>query len=147
MTHLFTHFPCFAFSRSNFIRVYNCTSGELNPVIWKDYGLATLKYARKNPTKYVMLYPNFSYRTNRVIHTFYELFYHFLPAIFFDVLLRFKGTKPFLLKIAKRYKAAADTGNINREMITEGVCCTAWQKPSVIISLNIKQKGEFHSLS
>lgn len=98
--------------RSNSIRVFNCTSGELNPVIWRDYGLATLKYARKNPTKYVMLYPNFSYRTNRVIHTFFEVFYHFLPAFLFDVVLRLKGTKPFLLKIAKRYKAAADTGII-----------------------------------
>ncbi|KAJ6637081.1 putative fatty acyl-CoA reductase [Pseudolycoriella hygida] len=98
------------FKPSNSIRVYNCTSGELNPVIWQDYGLATLKYARKNPTKYVMLYPNFTYRTNRVVHTFYELFYHFLPAFVFDVLLRLQGTKPFLLKIAKRYKAAADTG-------------------------------------
>lgn len=100
-------------SRSNSIRVYNCTSGELNPVIWQDYGQATLKYSRKNPTKYVMLYPNFSYRTNRVIHTFYEWFYHFLPAILFDVLLRLRGTKPFLFKIAKRYKAAADTGTVH----------------------------------
>lgn len=63
-----------------------------------------------------MLYPNFSYRTNRAIHTFYEMFYHFLPAMLFDVLLRLKGTKPFLLKIAKRYKAAADTGIIGCEI-------------------------------
>lgn len=96
--------------RSNSIRVYNCTSSSLNPVMWRDHGLATLKYARKNPTKYMMLYPNFCFRTNRIIHTFYEWFYHFLPAMMFDVLLRLQGTKPFLLKIAKRYKAAADTG-------------------------------------
>lgn len=70
----------------------------------------TLKYARENPTKYVMLYPNFSYRTNRTVHRFFELFFHFLPALLYDVYLKYAGMKPILYTIAKRYKAAADTG-------------------------------------
>lgn len=82
----------------------------MNPVIWEDYGRMTLKYARKNPSKYVMLYPNFSYRTNRVVHRFYELFFHFLPALLYDIYLKYAGMKPILYNIAKRYKAAADTG-------------------------------------
>lgn len=57
-----------------------------------------------------MLYPNFSYRTNRFIHRIYEIFLHFLPAILYDCLLKIKGKKGILFKIAKRYKTAADTG-------------------------------------
>lgn len=90
--------------------MYNCTSGQLNPVVWSDYGRMTLKYARQFPSKYVLLYPNFAYRTNRTVHRFYELFFHFLPAIGYDLLLRSKGLKPMLFAIAKRYKTAADTG-------------------------------------
>lgn len=82
----------------------------MNPVIWSDYGRMTLKYARQFPSKYVLLYPNFTYRTNRLVHRFYELFFHFLPAIGYDLLLRHKGLKPMLFNIARRYKTAADTG-------------------------------------
>lgn len=96
--------------RTNKIRVYNCTSGQLNPIRWSKYGQLTLKYVREFPSKYVMLYPNFSFRTWRPVHMFYEQFFHFLPAICYDLLMRVKGLKPICFTIAKRYKAAADTG-------------------------------------
>ncbi len=99
-----------SFSRTNDIKVYNCTSGQINPVYWKEYGELTMKYGRKNPSKYVMLYPQFSYRTNRVIHFLYETFLQFLPALIFDVFMRIQGRKPIMFKIAKRFKAAGDTG-------------------------------------
>lgn len=70
----------------------------------------TLNYARRYPSKYVLLYPNFTYRTNRFVHRCYELLLHFLPAIGYDLLLRYRGLKPLLFNIAKRYKTAADTG-------------------------------------
>lgn len=92
------------------INVMNCTSGQINPVIWHDYGRITEKWARINPSKYVMLYPKFSYRTNRVIHWFFEIFMHFLPALIFDLVIRIQGGKPIMFKIAKRLKSAADTG-------------------------------------
>lgn len=51
-----------------------------------------------------------SYRTNRFVHFFYEIFLHFLPAYLYDFVLRYQGIKPIMFKIAKRYKTAADTG-------------------------------------
>ncbi|XP_039450326.1 putative fatty acyl-CoA reductase CG5065 [Culex pipiens pallens] len=99
-----------AMTISNPIRVYNCTSGSVNPIKWYKYGEITQKYAVKNPTKYVMLYPGFQYRTNRVVHKIVELFLHFLPAYFFDLILRAQGSKPIMAKIAKRFQKAADTG-------------------------------------
>lgn len=56
------------------------------------------------------MYPNMKYRTNRFVHFFYEIFLHFLPAYLYDFVLRYKGMKPIMFKIAKRYKVAADTG-------------------------------------
>lgn len=38
------------------------------------------------------------------------MFLHFLPAYLYDFVLRYKGMKPIMFKIAKRYKMAADTG-------------------------------------
>lgn len=101
------------FSRSNSIRVYNCTSGQINPIKWNEYGNITVKYAKKNPSKYVMLYPGFSYRTNRTMHRIIELIYHFAPAYVFDMILRVQGAKPIMAKIAKRFQMAADTGELS----------------------------------
>nr|XP_029709727.1 putative fatty acyl-CoA reductase CG5065 [Aedes albopictus] len=99
-----------AMTMSNPIRVYNCTSGPINPIKWYKYGEITQKWAIKNPTKYVMLYPGFQYRTNRIIHKIVELFLHFLPAYLFDIVMRMQGSKPIMAKIAKRFQKAADTG-------------------------------------
>lgn len=77
---------------------------------WETCRRKVLHYSRIYPSKYVMLYPNFKYRTNRFVHFFYEIFLHFLPAYLYDFVLRYNGKKPIMFKIAKRYKAAADTG-------------------------------------
>ncbi|XP_058816569.1 putative fatty acyl-CoA reductase CG5065 isoform X2 [Topomyia yanbarensis] len=95
---------------SDSIRVYNCTSGSVNPIKWHEYGDITEKWSVKNPTKYVMLYPGFRFRTNRILHKIVELFLHFLPAYLFDIVMRAQGTKPIMAKIAKRFQKAADTG-------------------------------------
>ncbi|XP_044739879.1 putative fatty acyl-CoA reductase CG5065 [Chrysoperla carnea] len=99
-----------AFNRSNTMRVYNCTSGQLNGVSWAEFGEMTKKYAIMNPTKYVTFYPGFTYRTNRIVHKFCEIFCHMIPAFVLDILLRVQGGKPIMLKIAKKFKAAAKTG-------------------------------------
>lgn len=103
-------FFLFVFYRSPKIRVYNCISGQLNKLNWETCRRKVLKYSRIYPSKYVMMYPNFSYRTNRVVHFLYEIFLHFLPAYLYDFVLRYKGMKPIMFKIARRYKTAADTG-------------------------------------
>lgn len=99
-----------SFTRTNTIPVYNCTSGQINPFKWSELADGIMKYARKNPTKYMMMYPNYKYTTNLFVHWLYEIFLHYLPAIIFDFMLRMQGKKPFMYKIAKRFKLAADTG-------------------------------------
>jgi alcohol-forming fatty acyl-CoA reductase len=99
-----------SFMRTSEIPVYNCTSGQLNPFKWHELADGIKKYARKNPTKYVMMYPDYTYRTNLFVHWLYEIFLHYLPSIIFDCMLRMQGKKAFMFKIAKRFKLAADVG-------------------------------------
>lgn len=79
---------------SNSVQVYNCTSGKLNPVHWHEFGRLTQNQAVDTPTKHAQWYPGFSFRTNRVIHKFCEIFFHFFPAYVVDLLLRAQGQKP-----------------------------------------------------
>lgn len=94
----------------NEVVVYNCISGQRNPILWKEMNDKIVKHARKNPSKYISMYPKFRYTTNRSIHFLYEIFLHFFPAFLTDLVLRMQGKKPIMLKISKRFKVAADTG-------------------------------------
>lgn len=57
-----------------------------------------------------MLYPNFTFRTNYVIHKIIEAFLHLLPAYVFDIILRLQGKKPIMMKIARKFQKAGETG-------------------------------------
>lgn len=98
-----------SFSKLNEISVYNCTSGQINPITWQELGDFIVTHARDYPSKYLMLYPEFSYRTVRLIHWFYVIFLQFLPAILFDILLRVQGKPPMMLKLAQRMRLASNT--------------------------------------
>ncbi|XP_050678171.1 putative fatty acyl-CoA reductase CG5065 [Leptidea sinapis] len=90
--------------------VYNVTSGSIAPLQWGHFTRLCVKWARENPTKYVMWYPNFSFTESRLLNTFWELSCHFLPAFLYDLLLRAQGRKPIMMKLARRFKMAAATG-------------------------------------
>ncbi|XP_013176198.1 PREDICTED: fatty acyl-CoA reductase 1-like [Papilio xuthus] len=90
--------------------VYNVTSGSINPLQWGQFTRLCIKWARENPTKYVMWYPNFSFTESRFMNTFWEISCHFLPAFLYDVLLRAQGRKAIMMKLARRFKMAAATG-------------------------------------
>lgn len=80
--------------RSNTMRVYNCTSGQINEITWKRFGDLTQRYSIEYPSKYVHLYPGFSYRTNRIMHWIYSTLFHILPACVIDVFLYCTKNKP-----------------------------------------------------
>ncbi|KAI5640430.1 male sterility protein domain-containing protein [Phthorimaea operculella] len=90
--------------------VYNVTSGSINPLQWGQFTKLCLKWARENPTKYVMWYPNFAFTESRFMNTFWEISLHFLPAFLYDMLLRAQGRKAIMMKLARRFKMAAATG-------------------------------------
>ncbi|XP_066593728.1 putative fatty acyl-CoA reductase CG5065 isoform X2 [Prorops nasuta] len=92
------------------IRVYNCTSSTYNPVRWREWGQLTQKHAVESPSKYVMWYPGFTFRTNKFIHKLVVALFHFLPAFIIDLILRFQGGKPKMFKITKKTDRAAQVG-------------------------------------
>ncbi|XP_063545675.1 putative fatty acyl-CoA reductase CG5065 [Cydia strobilella] len=90
--------------------VYNVTSGSVSPLQWGAFTRLCVKWARENPTKYVMWYPNFSFTESRFLNTFWEVTCHLLPAFLYDVLLRAQGRKAIMMKLARRFQMAAATG-------------------------------------
>nr|CAD7200385.1 unnamed protein product [Timema douglasi] len=96
--------------RPNTLRVYNCTSGGMNPVRWEEFGQLTHRHACVYPTSHVMWYPGFTFRTNRLIHKICESLFHFFPAFVVDLILRLQGSKPIMMKISQRFQIAAKTG-------------------------------------
>ncbi|XP_063392475.1 putative fatty acyl-CoA reductase CG5065 [Cydia fagiglandana] len=90
--------------------VYNVTSGSISPLQWGAFTRLCVKWARENPTKYVMWYPNFSFTESRFLNTFWEVTCHLLPAFLYDVLLRAQGRKAIMMKLARRFQMAAATG-------------------------------------
>ncbi|XP_050452817.1 putative fatty acyl-CoA reductase CG5065 isoform X1 [Cataglyphis hispanica] len=99
-----------AMQRTDTIRIYNCTSSALHPITWREFGCLTKKHAIESPSKYVMWYPDFTFRTNKFIHTIIVAMLHFLPAFIVDLVLRVRGYKPIMMKITKRFERAAKTG-------------------------------------
>lgn len=81
-------------SRSNSMRVYNCTSGTFNPITWKKFGELTQKYALEYPSKHVTWYPGFTYRMNRTVHALYATLFHTIPAAILDAYLYCTGQQP-----------------------------------------------------
>ncbi|XP_072758219.1 putative fatty acyl-CoA reductase CG5065 isoform X2 [Anoplolepis gracilipes] len=96
--------------RNDTIRIYNCTSSTLHPITWREFGYLTKKHAIESPSRYVMWYPNFTFRTNKFIHFIIVTMCHFLPAFIIDLILRVKGCKPIMMKITKRFEHAAKNG-------------------------------------
>lgn len=96
-------------SRPN-LKIYNCTSGQMNPITWKRLGDLTLKWTREYPSKYCILYPKFKYRENYQIHDFLTFFQHTIPAVGLDILLRIKNQKPIFYKLARKFQNACWDG-------------------------------------
>ncbi|XP_043290160.1 putative fatty acyl-CoA reductase CG5065 [Venturia canescens] len=99
-----------AMGRNNKIMVYNCTSGSFNPVTWARFKDLTQKHAVVSPSKHVLWYPGVTFRTNEFMHKLMAAMLHQLPAFIVDLMLRFQGGKPMMMKVSKRFERAAKVG-------------------------------------
>lgn len=61
---------------------------------WREYGKLLKKHAIQNPSKYVMWYPGFTFRTNKFLHAILSTALHVMPAFVLDLLIRIQGGKP-----------------------------------------------------
>jgi len=80
------------------IAVYNCSTGDHNPLTWKTFNDICEVAWRANPTKDMLWYPTFRCQSNYVLHQLSALFYHYVPAYILDTLARVTGKKPQLVR-------------------------------------------------
>lgn len=79
---------------SNEVKIYNCVSGEQNPITWHEFVTKCTQSALKNPLERTVWYPNPICRTNRTTHAIHEYFAHTIPALVYDGVASLTGKKP-----------------------------------------------------
>jgi len=84
--------------------IYNCNSGTLNPVIWRDHNVFTMKGAEIDPVKKPTLlqWPSFTFYRNRNVFYFFDFFQHRIPAAIYDFFRKLRGKRPLMEKIWRR---------------------------------------------
>jgi hypothetical protein len=79
--------------------VYNCTSGQFNPITWTeflcDYMLDTRKYVKYKPA---LRRPRFTLHRSKLVNSVHEFFSQSLFGNLVDPLLVISGRKPMLRK-------------------------------------------------
>ncbi|XP_067131275.1 putative fatty acyl-CoA reductase CG5065 [Centruroides vittatus] len=89
---------------SEAIPVYNCISGNRNPLDWLKWMQITKKNAWIYPSQKNRFYPRFNIHYKYYWHQFCVLIEHILLAYFVDVLSVAMGKKPWLFNIHKKMK-------------------------------------------
>lgn len=82
------------FISSKDLRVVNCNSGGRNGITYREFLDRIVKYARKYPSKYTLLYPSVSVQLNPIAHGLRQAFHSYLPAYVCDFRSRLMGRKP-----------------------------------------------------
>jgi len=78
---------------SNVLKVFNCTSGAINPVTWGQMRVLLMHYSLTMPSKYVQWYPHVTIRMNQFMHSAHERVCQYLPALLADSILPLIGYK------------------------------------------------------
>ncbi|XP_015432264.1 PREDICTED: putative fatty acyl-CoA reductase CG5065 [Dufourea novaeangliae] len=95
-----------ATNRTKTIPIYNCCTGQQNPITWKEFVDLTFKYTRMHPPNGVIWYPGGRCRNSGIMNKMCTLFQHMLPAHVLDFVLRLKGKPAMMVGIqAKLCKA------------------------------------------
>lgn len=84
----------FVYDRSGTIKVFNCTSCDLNKVTWADVERTAYPIVIKNPDPRVLRYPGGSFKSTTFMNTLSIKLEHALPAYFLDFYRWILGQKP-----------------------------------------------------
>jgi len=74
--------------------VYNCCSGDQNPLLWGDLERWGYAHLINNPLNDVIWYPGGSFKSNRAWNNINDFFVHYVPAYLVDIAARVAGKKP-----------------------------------------------------
>ncbi|KAK7794043.1 hypothetical protein R5R35_012987 [Gryllus longicercus] len=81
------------------IEVYNCCTGERNPVTWGTFLKCCYEAVLKNPPDELISYPFFALQRHQCIRFIQKLFLEQLPAFFIDLIYHLAGKKAIMLNI------------------------------------------------
>ena len=93
--------------RSDSITVYNCCTGQQNPITWKEFVNLSFKYSRLHPVNDAVWYPGGRCRSSALLNRVCVTFQHILPAYFLDFLAKLKGSKPIMVRVQNKLDKAA----------------------------------------
>ncbi|XP_014670154.1 PREDICTED: fatty acyl-CoA reductase 1-like [Priapulus caudatus] len=88
-----------AVTRPERVHVFNCTSGRTNPVSWGEIETMIVKSVTKNPIDKVFRVPSARFTASPLWYRLVVIFDHYLPAYIFDLVTKFIGGKPILMRI------------------------------------------------
>ncbi|KAH8284633.1 hypothetical protein KR018_008617 [Drosophila ironensis] len=94
--------------KSNNLLIYNCCTGQRNPVVWSEFVNFAMSSVRKHPLEGCLWYPTGDLRMNRPMNTLNCIVKHFLPAYIMDTVARIMGKKPFVVNVQNKIAKAVE---------------------------------------
>ncbi|XP_065070979.1 fatty acyl-CoA reductase 1-like [Rhopilema esculentum] len=89
--------------------IYNCTSGNVNPLTWKYLGIYGQLTLKKYPFEEIFRRPNFSFESNRLAYFYWRYVSHRIPAVIADTMSILIGSKPRVWRFYDRMEKAVKT--------------------------------------
>uniref|UniRef100_A0A8C6XWN7 Fatty acyl-CoA reductase n=1 Tax=Naja naja TaxID=35670 RepID=A0A8C6XWN7_NAJNA len=86
--------------------IFNCTSGNLNPLCWREIEIHVRNTFEKNPLEKPFRIPNITITSNYLVHQYWTFVHHTIPAFLCDLHLRLIGKKPRMMKLFTRLEKA-----------------------------------------
>jgi len=83
------------------IKVYNCTSGGINPITWGQVEIWGMDAILDAAYEGALWYPGGAYQENWHMNRLFQLAFHYGPAQIVDLGCRLVGQKPFLVKVSE----------------------------------------------
>lgn len=84
--------------RSKEVKVYNCSTGDHNPLTWGDFRTIAFEAWMKDPGGDIMWYPSISFISNEWNYLIAAYIFHYIPAYIIDCLGRLLGKQPKLVR-------------------------------------------------
>ena len=93
--------------RPDSIVIYNCSTGQQNPITWKHFVELSFKYSRMYPTNGAIWYPGGRCRNSPYLNRLCVALQHLVPAYALDLLASLRGSKPIMVRVQAKLDKAA----------------------------------------
>lgn len=93
--------------RTDTISIYNCCTGQQNPITWKQFVDLSFKYSRIHPANDALWYPDGRCHSSIIINKLCVTLQHTLPAHILDTLAWLKGSRPIMVRVQAKLSKAA----------------------------------------